>query len=121
MSTITNIAKSFFHACETGGGWEACKAYCAPNAIFSAQADALAKVETLQEYTDWMKGLLAFVPNGRYEIKSFATDDERQNVAVYGIFMGRIRVTVVRVRLPARAHQLTTCMSSNSMEKQSSD
>jgi hypothetical protein len=74
MVTITNIAKFFFHACETGGGWEACKAYCAPSASFSAQADALAKVKTLQEYTDWMKGLLTFVPNVRYEIKSFATD-----------------------------------------------
>ena len=88
MSTITDIAKSFFHACETGGGWEACKAYCAPNASFSAQADALANVRTLQDYTHWMKGLLTVVPNGSYEIKSFATDDERQNVAVYGIFHG---------------------------------
>ncbi|GBU18631.1 MULTISPECIES: hypothetical protein [Methylobacterium] len=64
MNTITDVAKSFFDACESGGGWEACKAYCTPDAIFSAQADALANVTTLQEYTDWMKGLLTFVPDG---------------------------------------------------------
>ena len=44
------------------GGWEACKAYCAPNASLSAQADALVKVKTLQDYTNWMKGLLTFRP-----------------------------------------------------------
>lgn len=88
MSTITDTAKAFFDACETGGGWESCKAYCTPDASFSAQADALANVTTLQEYTEWMKGLLSFVPDGRYEVKSFATDEERRNVAAYGVFHG---------------------------------
>jgi hypothetical protein len=32
----------------------------------------------LAGYTDWMKGLLTFMPDGRYEVKSFATDEERQ-------------------------------------------
>jgi len=30
--------------------------------------------------------LLAFMPDGRYEIKSFATDEHRQNVCAYGVF-----------------------------------
>ena len=42
MSTITSVAEAFFEACETGGGWAACERYCAPDAGFSAQADALA-------------------------------------------------------------------------------
>ena len=88
MSTITSVAKAFFEACETGGGWNACERYCTPNASFSAQADALSDVTTLRDYTEWMKGLLTFVPDGRYELKSFATDEERQNVAAYGIFHG---------------------------------
>ena len=88
MSTITTVAKAFFDACETGGGWEACEQYCTPSASFSAQADALSGIVTLRDYTNWMKGLLTFIPDGRYEVKSFATDDERQNVLAYGIFRG---------------------------------
>lgn len=88
MSTITSTAAAFFEACETGGGWEACKRYCAPDATFSAQADALANVTTLLDYAEWMKGLLTFIPDGRYEVKSFATDEERRNVAAYAVFHG---------------------------------
>ena len=28
-----------------------------------------------------MKGLLTFIPDGRYDLKSFATDEERNNVS----------------------------------------
>ena len=41
-----------------------------PGATFSAQAEPLADMRTLQQYTDWMKGLLTFIPDGRYELKS---------------------------------------------------
>src|SRR5712675_2227100 len=40
-------------------------------------------------YTDWMKGLMTIMPDGSYEVKSFATDTERNNVAAYGVFSGR--------------------------------
>ena len=70
MTSITGIAKKFFEACETGKGWEGCKAYCNTDATFSAQAEPLAGVKNLQQYTDWMKGLLTFVPDGRYELKT---------------------------------------------------
>ena len=62
MSNITAVAKRFFEACETGKGWEGCRAYCTPNASFAAQAELLAEVRTLQGYADWMKGLLTFIP-----------------------------------------------------------
>lgn len=88
MSTIMSVAKAFFEACETGGGWDACEQFCTPDASFAAQSDALSNVTTLQGYTDWMKGLLTFIPDGSYEVKSFATDEERQNVTIYGIFTG---------------------------------
>ena len=39
-------------------------------------------------YTDWMKGLMTIMPDGSYEVKSFATDTERNNVAAYGVFSG---------------------------------
>jgi predicted ester cyclase len=86
MPEITTIARQFFEACEAGKGWEVCKAYCTPNASFSAQAEPLGDTKTLADYTEWMKGLLAFMPDGRYEVRSFATDDQRGNVSAYGVF-----------------------------------
>ena len=88
MAMITDVAAEFFAACETGKGWERCKAYCKPDATFSAQAEPLVDVRSLAQYTDWMKGLLSFIPNGSYEVKSFATDDERKIVCAYGVFSG---------------------------------
>jgi hypothetical protein len=88
MASITAIANDFFAACEAGKGWETCKAYCAPNATFAAQAEPLADIKTLAEYTDWMKGLMTIMPDGSYEVRSFATDTERNNVAAYGVFSG---------------------------------
>ena len=88
MTSIRDTAERFFDACETGKGWEVCKEYCDPDATFSAQAEALAGVDSLQAYTEWMKGLLTPVPDGRYEVRSFAVDDDRNNVAAYGVFRG---------------------------------
>jgi ketosteroid isomerase-like protein len=86
--SITETAKAFFAACEDGRGWEACSAYCAPDATFAAQAAPLADVRTLRDYTEWMKGLLTVLTDGRYEVVSFATDAERNNVCAYGVFTG---------------------------------
>jgi predicted ester cyclase len=88
MTPITAVAKTFFEACEAGKGWDVCKQYCKTNATFSAQAEPLADVRSVQQYTDWMKGLLTFIPDGRYEVKSFATDEGRQSVCAYGVFSG---------------------------------
>src|SRR6516162_7290475 len=88
MTSIAKVAKDFFEACEAGKGWEVCKQYCMPGATFSAQAEPLADVRTLEQYTDWMKGLLAVHPNGKYQVRSFAVDGERNNVCAYGVFSG---------------------------------
>jgi predicted ester cyclase len=88
MSSITSNAKKFFEACEAGKGWGVCQEWCKPDATFSAQAEPLVDVRSLEQYTDWMKGILAIMPDAHYELKSFATDDEGKNVAAYGVFMG---------------------------------
>jgi predicted ester cyclase len=88
MASITEIAEKFFVACEAGKGWQGCQAYCHPDATFSAQAGALAGVETLEQYSEWMKGLFTPVPDGSYDLKAFATDDERQVVVAYAVFSG---------------------------------
>jgi predicted ester cyclase len=88
MGSMKETAEQFFDACETGKGWDACRQYCHPQATFSAQAEALAGVDGLEAYTEWMKGLLTPVPDGRYEVRSFAVDEARGNVAAYGVFRG---------------------------------
>ena len=90
-TSITSVAQAFFDACETGRGWEVCSAYCTPNATFSAQAEPLTEIKTLAQYTDWMKGMMSVLPDARYEVKSFAMDSVRNNVAAYGVFYGTHR------------------------------
>jgi steroid delta-isomerase-like uncharacterized protein len=88
MAAMTEVAEAFVDACETGKGWETCQQYCAPNATFSAQAEPLADLQTLEQYTEWMKAILTPLPDGRYEVKSFAADEDRQNVTLYAVFSG---------------------------------
>ena len=88
MSSIKEKAEQFFDACETGKGWEACQQYCLPQATCSAQADALAGVDTIEAYTDWWKGVLSLMPDGAYEVRSFAVDEGRNNVTAYAVFRG---------------------------------
>src|SRR5437588_544702 len=84
--SMYNTAKAFFEACEAGEGWQGCKEYCHLDATFSAQAEPLAEIRTLAGYAEWMKGLLTVLTDGRYEVVSFATDPERDNVCAYGVF-----------------------------------
>ena len=86
MASLTGIAEDFFDACETGKGWESCGVYCSADATFSAQASPLSGVKTLAQYTDWMKGILGLFPDARYEVKAFATDEERKSVVAYAVF-----------------------------------
>jgi predicted ester cyclase len=40
------------------------------------------------EYADWINWLMKVLPDGRYVVRSFAIDEERQNVSVFGVFSG---------------------------------
>ena len=88
MSTMTDVAGKFFEFCEAGKGWDACQAYCTPDATFAAQAEPLAEVKTLAAYADWMKAMCTVFPDARYDLKSFAVDPERNNVSAYAVFEG---------------------------------
>lgn len=85
---LHDTAMAFFDACETGKGWDGCKSYCHDGATFSCQADALAETTTLEGYTEWMKGLLVPVADGRYELKAFAVDEARSRVVAAAVFHG---------------------------------
>jgi len=86
--TMIETAKSFFEACATGKGWQECAPHCTPDATFSCQSQALAETHTLEAYTDWMKGLLVPLPDGRYELKGFAVDGDRDVVLAFAVFHG---------------------------------
>jgi len=88
MSSMKETAERSFEACEAGKGWGGCEPYCHPVATFSAQSDVLASIESLEAYTDWMKGMLTPIPDGQHEIRSFGVDEERHNVTAYGVFRG---------------------------------
>lgn len=88
MTTIKDIAKRFFEACETGKGWDQCQSDCHPDATFSAQSGALGGIETLKDYTEWMKGLLTLLVDGNYELHSFAADDDSKSVTAFATFRG---------------------------------
>jgi hypothetical protein len=88
LMTRQQSALDFFDACETGKGWETCKAWCTATASFSAQADAIADIDTLEGYCEWMKNLLTPVPDGHYELKAFAMDDARDTALAFAVFHG---------------------------------
>ena len=85
---LVETAGRFFEACESGGGWEKCQPFCHPDATFAAQAAAVEGDDTVQGYTEWMKGLFGPVPDGRAEVRSFAVDEARGKVVIYGVFRG---------------------------------
>ncbi len=85
---MIETASAFFEACETGKGWDGCRAFSNHDASFSCQADALADTVTPAAYADWMKGLLGPIPDGRYELKAFAADETRNMVVAAAVFHG---------------------------------
>ena len=88
MSLNEEVAKNFFEACEAGKGSEKCSEWCTPDATFSAQAEPLADVKTLADYTNWMKGLMTIIPDGFYDLKNWGLDEESNSVIVYAVFKG---------------------------------
>jgi len=88
MSNILGPAKQFFDACETGKGWDACAAFCDPDATFSSQTGVLSDISTLEGYSEWMKGLLTPIPDGHYELKFFGADEGDTSVTAFAIFHG---------------------------------
>ena len=88
MTSIADVATKFFEACEAGKGWDACKACCTAGATFSAQSEPLADIKSLEGYANWMQAILGPLPDGRYVLKSFATDEQRNNVCAYAVFTG---------------------------------
>lgn len=89
MSSMKDTAAAFFHACESGEGWDSCAQYCHPEATFAAQADTFAGLTRLRDYTEAMKGLLAGpLPGATYDLRFFGVDEDRRSVCGYAVFIG---------------------------------
>ncbi|MBE9538299.1 MAG: nuclear transport factor 2 family protein [Proteobacteria bacterium] len=88
MSAMLETAKLFFDACETGKGWDGCKEHCRADATFSAQAGALADIDTLEGYCAWMQAFFTPVPDAHYELKFFGADEGRSAVTAVAVFHG---------------------------------
>ncbi|MEM1020291.1 MAG: nuclear transport factor 2 family protein [Pseudomonadota bacterium] len=86
--TLKDTAFAFFHACETGKGWAECAQYCAPDAVFEAQSDALADIKTAEGYCAWMAGMFGPMPDASYALTGFAVDEDRQTVLASAVFHG---------------------------------
>jgi ketosteroid isomerase-like protein len=88
ITTRRDTAEAFFHACESGEGWEDCRAYCQPDASFSAQAAPLSDIDTVKEYTGWMQAQYEAMPDIEYEVTSLAVDEDRGTVCVCAVLRG---------------------------------
>eukprot|EP01116_Phalansterium_solitarium_P023612 TRINITY_DN8374_c0_g1_i1.p1 TRINITY_DN8374_c0_g1~~TRINITY_DN8374_c0_g1_i1.p1 ORF type:complete len:147 (+),score=39.75 TRINITY_DN8374_c0_g1_i1:25-441(+) len=85
MSKFLHQANEFFTACEAGKGWAATSSYCTSGAVFSSEA--LPDIKTVEDYTNWMKGLIENItPDGRYELHS--TTYNETTVTYYATFFG---------------------------------
>ncbi len=88
MGVSKEAAMAFYHACESGKGWAGCAEYCHPDAGFSAQAGAIADMNTLEAYCDWMAGVVTIMPDADYDLKASGADEENGRVTIYGVFTG---------------------------------
>ena len=59
--------------------------------------------EALSQYADWMKGMMGLFPDGRYELKSFATDRTGAALWLTRSFMEPLPGKVVQYHRPVDA------------------
>lgn len=85
---MRDIARQVFDAWESGKGWEGCRQYCHPDATFRSQTQALAEIDTVEGYTEWMQGVYHLMPDASYEILSLGADEDTNSVCGFGVFRG---------------------------------
>ncbi|MEZ8029013.1 hypothetical protein [Enterovibrio norvegicus] len=88
MSAFQN-ATEFFHACESGRGWEACRGFAEHDAGFDSQATALTDISTLEAYTHWMHDIIhGPLLGSQYELNEATYDNENNTAIFFGTFFG---------------------------------
>jgi len=88
MSLPENASK-FFHACESGKGWQECSQYVEPGATFSAQSEPLVDIKTVEDYVNWMAGFATVTaPGCSYELHAAAYDEANKSAIYFATFTG---------------------------------
>jgi hypothetical protein len=86
MSAFEN-AKKFFDACEAPKGWAGCEPYVAKGATFKAQSEPLVDVTTVEQYCEWLKGLVnAALPGATYDLHAASFDDTTNTATFFATF-----------------------------------
>ena len=89
------VATAFFDACESGRGWAATAEYVSAGATFDVQAmdsipgPAITDCHTVQDYAEWMKGVVKELgPQATFSINAAAFDEARSTAIFYATFGG---------------------------------
>ena len=85
-ASMRETAAAFVHACDAGDGWAGCQQYCTEKAGFEAQSPALAAIDSLEGYVEWVAGLAGPMPGNTCEVRCFAVDEERSCVIAWSVF-----------------------------------
>ena len=71
-------AKKFFEACEGAKGWEICRQYVEPGAVFFAQCELFADIHTVENYCERMAGFYNITsPEGHCDLHCAAFDQSK--------------------------------------------
>ena len=108
-------ARALFAACENGQGWEACKCYCAPNAVFRCQAGVfhppLASQPnlggTIENYVEYMKVSAKQIMPKCYVTHVVSVYDSESSTALFSaVFHGKHTNTPEGAALPPPTNKL---------------
>ena len=89
MSQAFSNATRFFEACEAPLGWQACEAYTAPDATFTAQSEPIANIKTVEGYCEWMKAFGTITAKGcSYTLHTSSWDEGNRSATFFATFHG---------------------------------
>lgn len=80
---IKDTAVEWFEALETAKGWAGTAPYCHNDATISVQADSLADIETMEDFSNFIKDGLSVMTDGGHEIKAVATNEKENQVIIF--------------------------------------
>lgn len=78
-------ATQFFHECESAKGWDQCKQYVAPNAVFECQSGTYADVHTIEGYATKIAEVYyaVFRDGTDYELEE-VTHNDKGTIGLFG-------------------------------------
>lgn len=91
MSTMQQAAERFMLGVKPGQGWEAWQPFCHPDATFRKLGTSSVGMEvhdSLREFAESTKALVALFPDLREELRSLAIDEARQIAIAYLVIKG---------------------------------